>query len=245
MTCRAAKRPPAGFTLIELLVVIAIIALLVTILMPSLQRAGDLARRAICLSQMRTIYLAEALYAEDNRTFIAGHDAADYWPYWCFTPAPPWPWAGTAHWVQRYVPTPEIWFCPSADPQYKAQALPEILSPSDYPKAMVTYSIPQYSGIDVFPVLPQPSRSPFQKGGLDPSLRTKIWSNDAIETPLLTETCKFYNRMSLDGELFHEGGINVLRRSGDGLFFQDAALPLAYPDDTAVMEDLLEMMAGR
>jgi prepilin-type N-terminal cleavage/methylation domain-containing protein len=227
MARKAAKRPSAGFTLVELLVVIAIIALLVTILAPSLGRARELARHVVCLSQMRAIYLAEALYAEGNYTFIAGHDAADYWPHYVFDPAPPWPWAGTGHWVHDYVPAPDVWFCPSADARYKAQAIPEIVDPSSYPKAaMVTYSIPHYSGMDIFPELPQPSRSPFQKGGLDPDLRTKIWTNDAIYTPLLTETCKFRNRMSLDGELFHEGGVNVLRRSGEGLFFRDAALPL-------------------
>ncbi len=68
--------PPAGcagrpgFTLIELLVVIAIIALLVTILMPSLSRARELARAAICSVSIRGVGLAEHSYTSANNMFF-------------------------------------------------------------------------------------------------------------------------------------------------------------------------------
>jgi prepilin-type N-terminal cleavage/methylation domain-containing protein len=55
-----------AFTLIELLVVIAIISLLVSILLPSLTRAKDLARRAVCLGNLRQISFVMNLYATDN-----------------------------------------------------------------------------------------------------------------------------------------------------------------------------------
>jgi prepilin-type N-terminal cleavage/methylation domain-containing protein len=55
-----------GFTLIELLVVIAIIALLVTILMPTLQQAKALAKQAVCMSHKHSIGLAAALYASEH-----------------------------------------------------------------------------------------------------------------------------------------------------------------------------------
>ena len=55
----------AGFTLIELLVVIAIIALLVSILLPSLAKAKDLAKAAMCGSQNRNIALGFLLYREE------------------------------------------------------------------------------------------------------------------------------------------------------------------------------------
>ncbi len=58
----AARR---GFTLIELLVVIAIIALLVSILMPSLQKAKELARDAVCRSNQHHISQGIYLYAQD------------------------------------------------------------------------------------------------------------------------------------------------------------------------------------
>ncbi len=54
-----------AFTLIELLVVIAIIALLVSILMPSLQKAKEMAKDVVCLSHQKNISLAIYLYAQD------------------------------------------------------------------------------------------------------------------------------------------------------------------------------------
>ena len=54
-----------AFTLIELLVVIAIIALLVSILMPSLAKAKDQAKAAICGANQHTVGTGFALYSED------------------------------------------------------------------------------------------------------------------------------------------------------------------------------------
>jgi len=56
-------RGQAGFTLVELLIVIAIIALLVGILLPSLARSKALARRVLCLSNVRSMVLAAEQYA--------------------------------------------------------------------------------------------------------------------------------------------------------------------------------------
>ena len=64
-----------GFTLIELLVVISIIALLLAILMPSLNRAKMAANTAVCLSNTKTLSLAWTLYIEDNDGRLVGaHD---------------------------------------------------------------------------------------------------------------------------------------------------------------------------
>ncbi len=58
--CRA-----LGFTLIELLVVVAIIALLIAILLPSLNRARAQARTALCLSRIAQFGKAFLMYADD------------------------------------------------------------------------------------------------------------------------------------------------------------------------------------
>jgi len=68
-----------GFTLVELLVVVAIIAMLVGILMPTLQRAKGITRVAMCASNMGVTGRGVALYMNDTESnepwmYSNGHD---------------------------------------------------------------------------------------------------------------------------------------------------------------------------
>lgn len=62
----AARPRGGGFTLVELLTVIAIVAILVALLMPSLDRARELTRRGICAVNLKNLGNALGSYAASN-----------------------------------------------------------------------------------------------------------------------------------------------------------------------------------
>lgn len=110
------RKFPRGFTLIELLVVIAIISLLVSILLPSLNHAKELARRVVCASNLRSIGTTWNVYWSENNGEIPAN--SDYW----------WGWGGfdtgslsdTAPPIEdrtlvSYIDTDEIYKCPDDD----------------------------------------------------------------------------------------------------------------------------------
>lgn len=76
-----------GFTLIELLVVISIMAMLMSILLPGLNRARESGKRVVCLSNLRQLTLAWNFYAMDNDDRVCSPDT-----YWNDTP-------GSNYWV--------------------------------------------------------------------------------------------------------------------------------------------------
>lgn len=67
-----AARRRARFTLIELLVVIAIVAVLAAMLLPALAKARERARRAYCMNNLRQMYLANEMRADDNDDYYLG-----------------------------------------------------------------------------------------------------------------------------------------------------------------------------
>lgn len=64
---KVTRRNRRAFTLMELLVVIAIVALLMSIMMPSLQKAKKMAQTVVCQTNLRQQGLAYAIYLQEYR----------------------------------------------------------------------------------------------------------------------------------------------------------------------------------
>jgi len=78
---RTQRSTRTGFTLIELLVVIAIIAILAAMLLPSLTRAKGAARRIGCISNLKQLGLAAAVYADEHSGKFPPRLPTQRWPY--------------------------------------------------------------------------------------------------------------------------------------------------------------------
>ncbi|MBQ9335930.1 MAG: type II secretion system protein [Lentisphaeria bacterium] len=74
------RKAASRFTLIELLVVIAIIAILASMLLPSLNRARESAKSTKCLSNLRQIYLDFQNYCDAQKGYVPHDDQGEKWP---------------------------------------------------------------------------------------------------------------------------------------------------------------------
>ena len=76
------EKPVArAFTLVELLVVVAVIALVASMLLPSLGKALEIARAASCRSNLRVHGVAWRYYNQDNNEAFPQYFLNDHWGY--------------------------------------------------------------------------------------------------------------------------------------------------------------------
>jgi prepilin-type N-terminal cleavage/methylation domain-containing protein/prepilin-type processing-associated H-X9-DG protein len=135
---RPVSRPAAlarrAFTLVELLIVIAIIALLVSILLPTLSRARRLAKRTVCASNLRSVNLAVMLYTDAHRdAYPAAEDPVSRSPFY-------WLWMGRGWrgFIEPYLgedvspDNPSVLLCPSDPAREEFQATSYAYSMSFY-----------------------------------------------------------------------------------------------------------------
>ena len=137
-----------AFSLIELLVVIAVMSLLLSILLPSLRKARDVALRVSCASNLRQIGLGVSMYLEDNdNTYPCADDPVSEDPaYWL------WMGRGWRGWVKPYLGgvadanNPSVLLCPE-----------DRTDPSLYESTSYAYSMTFYHSADQIDTLSVPA----------------------------------------------------------------------------------------
>jgi prepilin-type N-terminal cleavage/methylation domain-containing protein/prepilin-type processing-associated H-X9-DG protein len=202
--------PRRAFTLIELLIVIGIIGVLVGLLMPTVAKARESARRAACLSNLRQVHQTFLLFADDfdGRVPLGYRDdtASNDKPNKQFNSMI---YSGTTGkfclfgvlYQERKMPQPEVFFCPSnmhAQSMFRSEINPWPPGPDGDPARNV------YGGYGCRPEKPLPDE--VQK--TNPSLMPKL--DDFRAKAIFADLTAVPARVNLR----HKDGVNVLY--GDG-----------------------------
>jgi prepilin-type N-terminal cleavage/methylation domain-containing protein len=131
-----------GFTLIELLVVIAIIAILAAILFPVFAQAREKARMASCLSNLKQMGTAVAMYTQDFDETLPGWSFTNTIPTMVTMPEnKAYSWGMAFFMFQPYIKNYQVYSCPSATDNIVGPPLP--VNPT-YPRFNLSYGYSEY-----------------------------------------------------------------------------------------------------
>lgn len=263
MRCRTnrAEKPHAGaaFTLLELLIVIAVIAIVAAILFPVFAHARAKARQAACLSNERQIWMAVAMYANDNDETL---------PFWqaAFLTSPATQNTTKGLWksaVEPYIkggeaagiPEPEsgVWQCPSSGAWRDGldSNLPPISRAST-----ASYGMSMFIAYDFFDPKPKPPVTRYRPGLPLAALRSPantVFMGEGgmagrIDSPVQERWMDFERRYHADNVQnwerrdVHNGGSNYLFCDGHARW---EGKDVMYPEDkTAAKQSALKYFAA-
>ena len=239
--CRAAPRGRrrAGFTLVELLVVIAIIAILASLLLPTLARAKQRSQRAACVSNLKQIGLAFLLYLDDHRDrFPDQRDMKNTLPGG-FRPWTSWPpsdpragWGASV--LQDYGARDTIWACGAAMNTPAGTAVQSVQATSAATNApLARYWAWRFDrpddpvGLEDFWGKTQPQAVADLQSANDPAvgLVNGVSDVELVVDPYFPATIPTVSA-ELRGHTVHPGGRNRILLDGHAQFLKDKRTPL-------------------
>lgn len=116
---KIAEKHMNGFTLVELLVVISIIAMLLSIIVPSLQAARERAKRIICANNLHQCHIGTVVYANENDNQLPSsyiYKSRGFYAPWmgyiCYDQYGDVHNLGYLH-KNKIIENPEVFYCPS------------------------------------------------------------------------------------------------------------------------------------
>jgi type II secretory pathway pseudopilin PulG len=206
-----------GFTLIDVLVTLGVVAILISLLLPSLGRVRETAHQVICRSNVRQIGIGIAMYAEDNVDRLI--NSVNIAPDGNTSTGRPWDTAALRLTVQpgnipgrwdglgrlydlEYLPAPKLFYCPSHHGRNSYQDFENEWAARS-PAAI--YGNFQYRGRG--PVAFQPSG-----GGRQSIFLSEISPNSAIVADSMRSQADFNHRI----------GANVLRANNSVDWYSDS-----------------------